>query len=134
MKLLRAALLASSAVLVASAFAEPARASVSFEFAYSNLSQHGSWLVSAQYGRVWQPREYARDWNPYYDGHWVDTDMGWTWVSDYGWGSTHTLGFGAVALVLLASFLARQLTAANPLLPLRVLRSRGAAPRLARDN
>lgn len=87
MKLLRAALLASSAVLVASAFAEPARASVSFEFAYSNLSQHGSWLVSAQYGRVWQPREYARDWNPYYDGHWVDTDMGWTWVSDYGWGS-----------------------------------------------
>ncbi len=48
-------------------------------------------------------------------------------AADYGWGSTHTLGFGAVALVLLASFVARQLAAANPLLPLRVLRSRNVS-------
>lgn len=25
-------------------------------------------------------------WNPYYDGRWVYTDLGWTWVSDYRWG------------------------------------------------
>src|SRR5262249_28814768 len=25
-------------------------------------------------------------WNPYYDGHWVNADVGWTWVSDYDWG------------------------------------------------
>jgi hypothetical protein len=87
MKHLKAILLAAGTLLLAGVLAQPARADVSFDFAYSNLSQHGSWLVSAQYGRVWQPREYNHEWNPYYDGHWVDTDMGWTWVSDYEWGS-----------------------------------------------
>ena len=42
----------------------------------------------------------------------------------YGWGSAHTLGFGAVAVGLLASFIVRQATAAQPLIPLRVFRSR----------
>jgi len=42
----------------------------------------------------------------------------------YGWGSPHTLGFGALAIVLLAAFIARQASARNPLLPLRVFRSR----------
>jgi hypothetical protein len=74
-------------VVLAGILAQPAKADVSFDFAYSNLNQHGSWLVSAQYGHVWQPREYNQGWNPYYDGHWVDTDMGWTWVSAYQWGS-----------------------------------------------
>ena len=65
----------------------PARAAdVSLDFFYSNLSPHGSWLVSGQYGRVWRPSVYAASWNPYYDGHWVYTDFGWTWVSDYPWG------------------------------------------------
>jgi len=59
---------------------------VSFDLFYSNLTPHGSWLVSAEYGRVWQPRVYARGWNPYYDGHWEYADVGWTWVSDYAWG------------------------------------------------
>jgi EmrB/QacA subfamily drug resistance transporter len=45
-------------------------------------------------------------------------------ASRYSWGSAHTLGFGAVAVVLLAGFVARQLTARNPLMPLRVFRSR----------
>jgi EmrB/QacA subfamily drug resistance transporter len=45
-------------------------------------------------------------------------------ASKYGWGSAHTLGFGAVAVGLLAAFVARQATAANPLIPLRVFRSR----------
>jgi uncharacterized protein DUF6600 len=83
----KAAVFAAAVTLFAGLAAEPARADVSFDFAYSNLSEHGSWLVSGEYGRVWQPREYTRDWNPYYDGHWVDTDMGWTWVSDYQWGA-----------------------------------------------
>jgi EmrB/QacA subfamily drug resistance transporter len=42
----------------------------------------------------------------------------------YGWGSAHTLGFGALAVALMASFVARQARAANPLIPLRVFRSR----------
>ena len=45
-------------------------------------------------------------------------------ASTYGWGSAHTLGFGGVAVALLAAFVARQATAANPLIPLRVFRSR----------
>ncbi|HEY2652193.1 MAG TPA: DHA2 family efflux MFS transporter permease subunit [Solirubrobacteraceae bacterium] len=45
-------------------------------------------------------------------------------ASRYSWGSAHTLGFGAVAVVLLAGFVVRQLTARNPLIPLRVFRSR----------
>jgi EmrB/QacA subfamily drug resistance transporter len=45
-------------------------------------------------------------------------------ASHYGWGSVHTLVFGAVAVALLAAFIARQATARNPLIPLRVFRSR----------
>ena len=48
-------------------------------------------------------------------------------VPGHGWGSTHTLGFGAVSLALLAAFVARQATAADPLLPLRIFRSRNVA-------
>jgi hypothetical protein len=74
-------------VFVSGLCAPAARADVSFDLFYSNLSPHGSWLVSAQYGRVWQPAVYRAGWNPYYDGHWVYTDLGWTWVSDYEWGA-----------------------------------------------
>jgi len=80
-------LLATAAVALAITLSQPARADLSFDVAYSNLSDHGSWLVSAQFGHVWQPREYNRQWSPYYDGHWVYTDMGWAWVSDYQWGA-----------------------------------------------
>jgi EmrB/QacA subfamily drug resistance transporter len=45
-------------------------------------------------------------------------------ASQYGWSSAHTLGFGAVAVGLLAAFIVRQTRAANPLVPLRVFRSR----------
>jgi EmrB/QacA subfamily drug resistance transporter len=42
----------------------------------------------------------------------------------YGWGSSHTLGLGAVAIALLAAFVAREATAHTPLIPLRIFRSR----------
>ncbi|MFD7444586.1 MFS transporter [Streptomyces sp. NPDC059909] len=45
-------------------------------------------------------------------------------VEAYGWTSPHTLGLGALALVLLAAFVARQATARTPLMPLRILRPR----------
>jgi EmrB/QacA subfamily drug resistance transporter len=45
-------------------------------------------------------------------------------TAQYGWISVHTLGFGGLAALLLAGFLARQATAATPLMPLRILRSR----------
>jgi EmrB/QacA subfamily drug resistance transporter len=40
--------------------------------------------------------------------------------ADYGLLSTHTLGFGGVAVILLAAFLVRQAKGRNPLLPLRL--------------
>ncbi|MBB6350110.1 MFS transporter [Nonomuraea muscovyensis] len=48
-------------------------------------------------------------------------------VEEHGWLSTHTLGLGAVSLALLAAFVARQATAKEPLMPLRILRSRNVA-------
>jgi EmrB/QacA subfamily drug resistance transporter len=48
-------------------------------------------------------------------------------VEKQGWGSTQTLGLGSVAVALLAAFLARQATAANPLMPLRLFRSRNVS-------
>jgi EmrB/QacA subfamily drug resistance transporter len=48
-------------------------------------------------------------------------------ASDYGWGAAHTLGFGGLALALLAGFLVRESTTANPLIPLRIFRSRNVS-------
>ena len=80
------ALFLAGLIMAIALYSPPASAGVSFEFFYSNLSPHGHWLVSASYGRVWQPSIYSQGWNPYYDGHWVYTDLGYTWVSDYDWG------------------------------------------------
>jgi EmrB/QacA subfamily drug resistance transporter len=44
-----------------------------------------------------------------------------------GWGATKTLALGAGSLALLAAFIAREATAANPLIPLRIFRSRNVA-------
>jgi EmrB/QacA subfamily drug resistance transporter len=45
-------------------------------------------------------------------------------TSTYGWGSLHTLAFGGGAVLLMAGFIVRQATAAQPLMALRVFRSR----------
>ncbi len=46
-------------------------------------------------------------------------------ASGSGWGSRSVLGFGAMAVVLMAAFLALEAKIANPIMPLRVLRVRG---------
>jgi EmrB/QacA subfamily drug resistance transporter len=48
-------------------------------------------------------------------------------AADDGWGATTTLALGAVALALLVAFIVRQATARNPLMPLRIFRSRNVA-------
>jgi EmrB/QacA subfamily drug resistance transporter len=48
-------------------------------------------------------------------------------VEQEGWGSARTLVLGGVSLVLLAAFVARQARIANPLMPLRLFRSRNVA-------
>src|SRR3954451_21447649 len=48
-------------------------------------------------------------------------------VSEQGWGSTRTLGLGAISIALLAAFVARQARIANPLMPLRLFHSRNVS-------
>jgi EmrB/QacA subfamily drug resistance transporter len=45
-------------------------------------------------------------------------------VAEEGWGSAQTLGLGAISIGLLAAFVARQARVENPLMPLRLFRSR----------
>ncbi len=44
-------------------------------------------------------------------------------AADLGWGSTPTLVFGGLSLLLLGAFVAREATASRPLIPLRIFRS-----------
>lgn len=56
---------------------------------YANLSPYGTWVQLEGVGWCWQPRVVVVNhaWRPYCDsGHWVNTDAGWFWQSDYSWG------------------------------------------------
>ena len=56
---------------------------------YNDLSPYGTWVSLEGIGWCWQPRTVvtSRGWRPYCDGgHWVYTDAGWFWQSDYSWG------------------------------------------------
>jgi len=48
-------------------------------------------------------------------------------TTDFGWGSAHTLGFGAAAIGSLVAFVARESRMANPLIPFRVFGSRNVS-------
>ncbi|MDB4924789.1 DUF6600 domain-containing protein [Mucilaginibacter sp.] len=53
---------------------------------YDNLQPYGTWISDPQYGDVWVP-DVDEDFRPYAtQGHWVLTEYGNTWVSDYPWG------------------------------------------------
>lgn len=56
---------------------------------YDALSPYGEWVVVPRFGRVWRPAVavVGPDFVPYQSGgHWVYTDVGWSWVSDWDWG------------------------------------------------
>jgi EmrB/QacA subfamily drug resistance transporter len=48
-------------------------------------------------------------------------------AAEQGWGSAEALGLGAASLALLAAFIVREATAGNPLIPLRIFRSRNVS-------
>lgn len=55
------------------------------------LSDHGQWIHTREYGYIWQPFSSATagysDWSPYRYGHWRWIPAyGWTWVNDEPWG------------------------------------------------
>jgi EmrB/QacA subfamily drug resistance transporter len=45
-------------------------------------------------------------------------------ASTYGWGSSHTLVFGAIAIALFVAFIVLESRISNPIMPLRILRLR----------
>ncbi len=56
---------------------------------YDTLAPYGAWVNTTGYGWCWRPTVviYTAGWQPYCDhGHWVWTDDGWYWLSDYSWG------------------------------------------------
>jgi EmrB/QacA subfamily drug resistance transporter len=48
-------------------------------------------------------------------------------AAEHGWGSTRTIGLGVASGALLTAFVARQARIANPLMPLRLFKSRNVA-------
>jgi hypothetical protein len=81
-----------SCVTTGSASAQPefgAYGSVSTEAFEGTLSPYGEWIMGGRFGRVWRPYRtmVGADFRPYLTGgHWVYTDYGWTFESDYSWG------------------------------------------------
>lgn len=66
-------------------------AAVTENYFYDTLAPYGGWVNIDGYGLCWRPTVviYDSGWQPYCDhGHWVYTDSGWYWLSDYSWGST----------------------------------------------
>jgi hypothetical protein len=59
---------------------------VSFNVFYESLKPHGVWFNYGEFGMCWRPDGISRSWEPYRNGHWIWTDYGWTWDSDYSWG------------------------------------------------
>jgi hypothetical protein len=52
-----------------------------------DLDDHGEWIDTPEYGRMWSPRGVDSDWAPYRDGYWRwFPSYGWTWVSYEPWG------------------------------------------------
>ena len=56
---------------------------------YNDLAPYGTWVDLPGAGWCWQPAAVSTTvgWQPYlHGGHWLNTDAGWFWASDYSWG------------------------------------------------
>ncbi|MDB6054244.1 MAG: hypothetical protein JWN25_1767 [Verrucomicrobiales bacterium] len=65
------------------------QADVNVSYFHDSLTPYGSWVQVEDYGTCWQPSAVVVNpsWRPYSNrGHWLDTDNGWYWQSDYSWG------------------------------------------------
>jgi hypothetical protein len=63
---------------------------VSLDSFQTQLAPYGAWIQVPGYGLCWRPAVAVSDlsWRPYFNqGHWIYTDSGWSWQSDYAWGN-----------------------------------------------
>lgn len=59
---------------------------VSFQVFYDELAPYGNWVGDARHGYIWLP-DVDQNFHPYgTDGHWIMTEYGNTWVSNFDWG------------------------------------------------
>jgi len=59
---------------------------ISYDDFYQGLAPYGQWIEDPQFGYVWSPGE-DNNFRPYYtNGHWLMTEYGNTWISEYPWG------------------------------------------------
>jgi hypothetical protein len=59
---------------------------ITYQTFYDELSPYGSWIDYPGYGHVWSPG-IDGDFRPYAtNGHWVYSNEGWMWNSNYNWG------------------------------------------------
>ncbi len=76
----------STGALILSQEASAQQVSAGFQIFYDELSPYGLWIDYPNYGYVWIPKGYP-GFCPYGTaGHWVMSENGWTWDSDYPWG------------------------------------------------
>ena len=75
-------------IVSATTVVAPAPGEANLSYFYEALSPYGQWIeLDGQW--VWQPSAVTVDtnWRPYcHRGHWVYTDAGMAWQSDYSWG------------------------------------------------
>jgi hypothetical protein len=74
----------------------PPGSEVSLGYFQTQLAPYGTWVDVPGQGLCWVPsvQSTVPDWRPYLnDGHWIYTDDGWTWQSDYPWGE-YTFHYG----------------------------------------
>lgn len=64
------------------------KVSISIQTFYNELAPYGEWIYTPEYGYAWRPYlDYYEEFQPYATrGNWVNTDLGWTWISEYRWG------------------------------------------------
>ncbi len=84
-------LFAATMFLVAAVPSLEAQQPVQLDFFYDNLAPYGTWQEVGDYGYCWQPYDVDSGWQPYSNGRWVYTDVGWTWDSyeSFGWAVYH---------------------------------------------
>jgi hypothetical protein len=73
----------------------PPTQEVDMGYFQNTLTPYGTWVTVDGYGQCWRPTVgiYDATWRPYGTrGHWVNSDYGWFWDSDYAWGVTFHYG------------------------------------------
>jgi hypothetical protein len=80
---------APAAVVAATPAVAAPTSSPDVAYFYQELSSDGKWILTENGLYAWQPTVAVSvsSWRPYWDnGHWIWTDEGWYWSSDYSWG------------------------------------------------